>query len=97
MKLRDLDELLTPFEARQKAIRRLETMNELENVARLEIKLVGIGRDETGTSGSTNEVWLQGDEARAVIETAMSAIQLTIEIANRSLVELGVEIEDHQT
>ena len=94
MKLQDLDELLTPFEARHGAIRRLEKLNELIDAGRLEMKLVGIGRDETGTAGSIIEVWLQDHEARIVVKSAMTAVQRTFENANRSLEKLGVEIEE---
>ena len=94
MNLQDLDKLLTPFEARHGATRRLEQLNELIDAGRLEIKLVGIGRDATGTAGNTIEVWLPDDEARIVVKSAMTAVQRTFENANRSLEELGVEIEE---
>jgi hypothetical protein len=91
MDLHDLDTLLTPYEARNQSLRRLETLRDLGDVSRLEIKLVGIGRDETGTAGRVVEVWLKEDEARRVIETAKAAVQQTLDGADSFLRDLGGE------
>jgi hypothetical protein len=43
---------------------RSEALNELAALNRLEIRLIGTGHDETGTTGRAAEIWLKDDEAQ---------------------------------
>ena len=91
MKLNDLDKMLKPFEARTEATRRLEVLDSLSKVSRLEIRLIGLGHDVTGTAGRTDEIRLTDDEARIVIKAASEAIHQTLQNATQDLEALGVE------
>ena len=94
MRLRDLDTFLAPFEARNRAARRLEQLRELQQATDLEIKLIAIVRDETGTTARAAEMSFTPEEARDVLEAATGSVRQSLENANKNLEDLGVEMKE---
>jgi hypothetical protein len=43
---------------------RFEALNDLAALNPVEIRLIGTGHDETGTTGRAAQIWLKDDEAR---------------------------------